>query len=319
MKKWHTKKLVYGFKHKLVFPYPDGLFDRLRPFALGGLPASILLFENELCNGHCYDRARLISLALKDATVVHADIDSLRVQDGVENPEHAFVETTDFGGGKTWVIDTSIGLVFDKDYYYKIERPKVNHVFPKDFLMKDPTIHEIIASNFENDKYMLTSYLPFVEAAIKNSRHLGTVMYRKKILEELEVFKKAIGFDELRAEIDADIKLMFKDPAALDAKFGIVRDQYGREMSRNGVPNPYYKSREEMEQENAYLESIKDDPDKLNEFWSKVIEETTEEMQREYLATEKLANQRLELILKNPTANFYELFGESSSDVDEKI
>ena len=30
--KKHTKMLVYGFKHKLVFPYPDELFDALRPF-----------------------------------------------------------------------------------------------------------------------------------------------------------------------------------------------------------------------------------------------------------------------------------------------
>ena len=146
--KKHTKMLVYGFKHGLVFPYPDALFDALRPYSLGGIPASIVLFDNELCNGKCYDRARLMSLAFADSTVVHADINSLRAQTSDGSPEHAFVETEEFGGGKTWVVDTSIGLVFDKDYYYKFEEPKVNHVFKKDTLMKDPMLNEIIANNF---------------------------------------------------------------------------------------------------------------------------------------------------------------------------
>lgn len=315
--KKHTKMLVYGFKHKLVFPYPNELFDALRPYALGGLPASIVLFDNELCNGKCYDRARLMSLAFADAKVVHADINSLRVQAGVENPEHAFVETKEFGGGRTWVVDTSIGLVFDKDYYYKFEEPKINHEFPKDFLMKDPMIHGIIASNFENDKYTLPIYLPNVENSIKHSRHLGTVMYKEKILSELELFKKAINYDGINAEIEADIKLMFKDPAALDKKFGIVRDEYGMEISRNGVPNPYYYTREELEQSNAYLESIKNDPEKQREYWSKIVEESRKEMEQEYIATQEIAQKRLEQILENPEANFYELFYDSKGEVND--
>ena len=47
MNKW----LIWGFKHKLVFPYPESLFDALRPYNLGGFPASITLLINELCNG----------------------------------------------------------------------------------------------------------------------------------------------------------------------------------------------------------------------------------------------------------------------------
>ncbi len=310
--KKHTKYLVHGFKNKLVFPYPDVLFNALRPFQLGGLPASIVLFDNELCNGKCYDRARLMSLAFDDATVVHADINSLRVQD-CGSPEHAFLETKAFGGGRTWVIDTSIGLIFDKDYYYKFEQPKINHVFPKEVLKKDPMLHEIVASNFANDKYMLPIYLPNVEASIAHSNHLGTVMYREKILAEIEIFKKKIGYDAIRKEIDDDIKLMFKDPAALDRKFGIVRDQYGMEISRNGVKNPYYYTREELEECNAYYESIKDDPEKLNEYISKIVDQSIADQEREYLETQKIAEERLMKILENPEANFYELFSDTKT------
>lgn len=317
--KRHTKMLVYGFKHNLVFPYPDKLFNALRPYCLGGLPASIVLFENELCNGKCYDRARLMSLAFDDATVVHANINSLRVQNYGGSPEHAFVETKALGGGKTWVIDTSIGLIFDKDYYYKFEEPEINFVFTKNDLMKDPMLLDIIASDFEKDKYILPLTLPFVENAIKKSRHLGTVMYREKILTELDAFKKAINYDGIREEIDSDIKLMYKNPKSLDEKFGIVRDEYGREMSRNGVPNPYYYTKKELDESNDYLEKIKDEPEKQKEYWSNIINESIASSNEEYLKTQEIAMKRIETILENPNANFYELFYDSYSQNLETI
>ena len=311
--KKHTKMLLYGFKHNLIFPYPDSLFDALRPYSIGGFPASIALFVNELCNGHCYDKARTISLAVPDAKVIHADINSLRVLDDGKNAEHAIVETNMFGGGKTWIIDTSIGLIFDKKYYYEFEQPTINHVFEKDFLMQDPMLHEIIAGNFENDKYILPLVVPMIEAAIKNSNHLHTVIYREKILSELELFKKAVGYDAIQAEIDNDVKLMYTNSKALDEKFGIVRDEYGMEISRNGVPNPYYYTREEMEASNAYYESIKNDPEKMKEYLTQIALKAYEETEKEMLETQKVAQERLEIILQNPTANFYELFYDTNS------
>lgn len=318
--KKHTQMLLYGLKHKLIFPYPDELFDALRPYCLGGLPASIVLFENELCNGKCYDRARLMSLAFADAKIIHADINSLRVEPGSGSPEHAIVETKEFGGNKNWIVDTSIGLVFDKDYYFNFEEPTINHELSKELLMQDPMILEIIASDFANDKYILPLVLPNVEAAIKNSQHLGTVLYREKILSELELFKKAIKYDEINAEIEEDLKLMFKDPEALDRKFGIVRDKYGMEISRNGIPNPYYYSREDLETTNAYLESIKDDTIKKQEYWTKLIEKSVQKIEREYTKTQQIAQSRLKVILENPTTNFYELFyGSEQTENDDMI
>lgn len=99
--KKHAKMIHKGLLAKKVFPYPQELFDRLRPFCVGGFPASIMLFVNETCNGHCYDRAKLMQLALENCQVVHADINSLRFKANGHSPQHAFVETTDFGGNKT--------------------------------------------------------------------------------------------------------------------------------------------------------------------------------------------------------------------------
>lgn len=306
---YQKRALTWGFKHKQVFPYPKELFDALRPFCVGGFPASIMLFCNELCNGKCYDRAQIMQLAFENCQVVHADINSLRCKANGRSPQHAFVETTEFGGNRTWVVDTSIGLIFDKRFYYKFEQPKVNKVLSKQECMQNPEVKSIIASNFDNDKYLLPTTLPLIEQAIKSSRHIGTLLYKDHILSEIEAFKTAIRYDDIQAEIDADIQLLQQGRADdLDKKFGIVRDAHGREMSRNGVPNPYYKSFEQMQEEHAYYESIKDNPEKLAEYFAEIDKKISEDMAREEALQSAVVNQRLEEIKQNPTANFYDSY-----------
>lgn len=304
--KRQKKMLLYGIKHKLVFTYPDVLFDRLRPYQVGGFPASILLFIIEMCNGKCYDRSLLMQLAFEDCQIVHADIESLRVTYDKGSPEHSFVVTRQFGGNKEWVVDTSIGLIYDKDYYYKFEKPKVNRIFSKKECMDFIQTKDIIAGDFNQDKYALPLYLPFIEKCVKNSVWLGTIMYREKILFELELFKKAINYDGIVREINEDMKLMKTDPAKLDEKFKIVRDKYGREISRNGVMNPYYVSFEESERREKYFDSIKDDEKKVKEYWDEIVKRSISDMELEEEKVSRIAEKRLEKILNNPTANFYD-------------
>jgi len=303
--------IYYGFRHNKIFPYPDELFDRLRPYNFGGFPASIALFNNEMCNGHCYDRAMLMQLPFEDAVVVHADIESLRITYGKEEAGHAFVETKDFGGGKTWVIDTSIGLIFDKDYYYKMEKPTIKCVRTKEQCMQNPEIVEGLAINFDNDKFTLPITMPLIEQKIKNSNHIGTVLYRDKILKEIELFKDAIGYDSIRAEIDADMELLRKfgreGSKKIDERLGIVRDKYGREVSRNGVPNPYYHTVEEMEEMNREYEEAMKTPKPAEEWFNKMTEDVNKKTQEEYDAAKLIADSRLEEIHTNPTINYYEL------------
>lgn len=304
--KQKNKKISQGYKKGLIHTYPDALFDRLRPYSVGGFPASIMLFVIELCNGKCYDRAMLMQLALENCRVVHGDIEELRIMAGEEYAEHAFVETKDFGENKTYVIDTSIGLIFEKNYYYKMQKVKVNKVFSKEKCMENPDIKDILASNFEQDKYTLTITLPLIEQAIKNSNYLGTVLYREKILRELEIFKTSINYDGIRKEVDEDIKMMYEDPKKLDEKFGIVRDKYGREISRNGVANPYYVSPEEIDEMEMKYEEAKKDEVKFQQYLNEMAKQAIEDIKLEYAKTDEIAKKRLEEILKNPTANFYE-------------
>ena len=187
-----------------------------------------------------------------------------------------------------------------------MENPKINKVFTKEQCMQNPEIKEILANDFEKDKYSLPMTMPLVEAALAKSRHIGSVLYRDNIQKELEYFKQAIGYDKIQQEIDEDIKMMKTNPAKLDEKFNIVRDEHGREISRGGVPNPYYKPMEEIQRENEYFESIKDNPTKLSEYFQALTEECYKEMMIENERISKIADTRLEEIALNPTANFYE-------------
>lgn len=304
----HNRWLIWGFKHKLVFQYPESLFDALRPYNLGGFPASITLLINELCNGKCYDRARLMSLAFSDSVIVHANIETLRITAGEEHSEHAFVETKEFGGNKTWVIDTSIGLIYDKRFYYFLEKPTINRTFTKEETMASPFVQELIVDNFENDKYALPLYLPFVEKCVEHSKWMSTMIYREKIKEEIKIFKETIGYDDIKAEMENDLVMLRKDRTYVDRRLGIVRDKYGREMSRNGVPNPYYVSPEDVIADSQYYDSIKDDEEKLKEYYSGIAHDSATRAQMELEELSLKASKRVQEILLNPTEDYYKRY-----------
>ncbi len=305
-----NRDIAKGLKSGKVFPYPMNLIDRLRPFHYGGFPLSIMMMINELCNGKCYDRAKLMSLAFSDAKVVYADIESLRLsgnkKSGERYAEHAFVETEEFGGGKTWVIDTSAGLIFEKKFFYDLENVSINYVFSKEELMKTEIINSVLTSNFENDKYALVLTLPLIEQAVKESNWFSTIIYREVVTRELERFKKAINYDSIQADVDEDIAIMYDNPSKLDEKFQIVRDEHFREISRGGVPNPYYVSFEELAERNAKYEAVKNNPEEYRRLIEEDMMAEFERMMAEEEELHKIAMQRLEEILLNPTANFYE-------------
>ena len=71
--KWELQKkkfkmlLLWGLRHGYIFPYDDELIIKLRNIYYGGIPASIILLSNVMSNGHCYDRALLMSQAFLDS------------------------------------------------------------------------------------------------------------------------------------------------------------------------------------------------------------------------------------------------------------
>ena len=74
-KKWelHCKKrdklTLWGLRQGYIASYDDKLIEKLRNIYSGGIPASIILLSNGMSNGHCYDRAQLMSRAFLDTQV----------------------------------------------------------------------------------------------------------------------------------------------------------------------------------------------------------------------------------------------------------
>ena len=60
------------------------------------------------------------------------------------------------------------------------------------------------------------------------------------------------------------------------------------------------------QEENEYFESIKNDPEKLSEFFAEIDRRVNEEMARENAITSMRASQKLQEVAQNPTANFYD-------------
>lgn len=284
--RWRQSRLkASGARNGDVVFYPDWLFDRLRPYNYCGLPASMTLFMPELCNSKCHDMALLMSMAFEDCKLVVADIETLRINHGVGNSRHSFVEIGGIdpcGTGKKgdWIADTSAGLLFRKDLYYKIEKPKIHKVHSKQECLNFTMTQEMLATDFEESKSSLPLMLPFIEKIVANSTHPAGALYGDKVKKEIARFKQAINYDGIVAELDKEIQMSLANPREYDKKLGIVRDRGFNEVSRNGVPNKYYNIKPEE------VESIR--------------EEEEQQIRRK-------ATMRLSQIKQNPTKNFYQL------------
>ena len=212
------KSLVFeGTKKGLIHPYDSKTIERLRNVYYGGIPLSIILLSNQLCNGKCYDSATFISAGFgdDDFKIVYGDIDTLRLNpryidnyrkanDSTWNyADHAWAERTD-EDGITWVYDTTLGLVVEKNLYYKMEKPKTRHTNGKaktiEFL-KDQITYEP-----ESNKYALPLIIPNIERTIKGS----LPWYQDQLKQEIEMFKEKVGYDSIYQEIQDDIMRLSK-------------------------------------------------------------------------------------------------------------
>ena len=219
-KKWklHKEKydelFNYGVKHGLISTYDKKLIENLRRIYCGGIPASILLLHGKLSNGYCYDRGKLVTLGFEndDFQVVDADIDSLRLNpkyideyrtgNGSEHfANHCFAERT-LKDGKTLVYDTSVGLVFEKNLYYKLENSKITNVKNKETTLKFLYYDFQKDSDIERDRYALPLILPNIEKCLVPTQPF----YLEQLKQEIEILKQKVYYDSMCKEIHEDMK-----------------------------------------------------------------------------------------------------------------
>lgn len=202
----------HGVEKGLIRLYSDELIKALRNVYYGGLPASIVLLCNDACNGWCYDRAILLSIAFEDNDyqMVEADIDSLRLNpryiaehESEQDPryaEHCYLEAKG-GDGSVWVFDTSVGLAFEKVLYDEMQHPKVNRVYDKKTVMSFGEYGDIKNADIENDKYGLPLLMPSYDAIAEK----GQPYYRERLKEEIAHYKEFIDYEGIRKEVHEDM------------------------------------------------------------------------------------------------------------------
>lgn len=208
----------YCIKNGLIRYYDDKLIKNLRHIYYGGLTASILLLHDKLSNGYCYDRGKLITLGFceDDFKVVEADINDLRlnpknidkyrmgkIDDGFSN--HCFAERTK-SDGTTWVYDTSLGLVFEKNIYYSVEKPTITRIMDKEEVLNFLYYDFQRDSNIDQDKYALPLILPNLEDNMIPTQKF----YLNQFKEEIEFLKQETNYDSVCKEIEEDMKIKRK-------------------------------------------------------------------------------------------------------------
>lgn len=207
--------LIWGLKNGLITPYDDQLIEKLRNVYYGGIPASVILLSDGMTNGHCYDRALLMSRAFlddeDDVQLLYADIDSLKlnpkfISDSPLYADHCIVEriTKD---GKHLIYDTSAGFVYDKKLYWLMEHPKVRKINNKEsiikFINEDEDFHP---EDVERDKYIAPLVLPMIEKTFGRPNEMYSLLGIELLQREIEHYKKTINYDGVVEEISQDMK-----------------------------------------------------------------------------------------------------------------
>jgi len=206
--------LNYGFKNKLIHKYDDILINNLRKVYFGGVPASIILLCAKLCNGYCFDKALLLTLGFDESEefrLVTAKIDEISLNpkyideaeelDTINDGKHRFVERV-MKDGTTWVYDTTLGLVFEKELYYKMESPIVTKVSDKKAIIEFFEYQDIKNADIERDKYSLPLTIPNIELIVNSEKHF----YSDIVKAELKRFKEEINYDDIVREFNEGIR-----------------------------------------------------------------------------------------------------------------
>lgn len=209
------KLLIYGLKRGFITIYDDKLIEKLRNIYDGGMPASILLLSNGMSNGHCYDRATLMSRAFldeeDDVNLIYATINSLKLKpeyicDDPSRYDHCIVEriTKD---GKKLIYDTSSGFIYDKKIYWLMENPKVRKINNKEsikrFIKED---EDRYPENIKRDKYVAPLILPMIETTLDNPNELYAFKGIELLQREIELYKNEINYTDVVDEIEEDMK-----------------------------------------------------------------------------------------------------------------
>lgn len=204
--------LLKGLENGSITPYSEEDITKCRQKTYGGLPISIIILSDGLCNGFCYDRALVLASALlesDDIRLLYGDTDTFRLNPlYADNPaswRHCILERTCKDGRKL-IYDTAYGLIFDKEIYWEIERPQICHVRTKqeiaEYLEEENRIHP---ENAKEDKWLNLATIALLERTFDNTDEIYAQEGLKMLQREISFYKESIHYDELSRQVASDI------------------------------------------------------------------------------------------------------------------
>jgi len=200
--KLYRSMLKFGLRNGLIRPYEASLIENLRTVSFGGMPLSIILLLPNLCEGHCNDRAITISMGLNRFNIVWGSVRSIRSNPEVKSSKLTMIEYSDHTWVESdgWVYDTSSCYMARKWFYYLMEGPIVRRRKDHNWCRQQEYYQEQHSREIEKDKYWMPLIIPLIEPQIPGS------LYEKLAAIELELFKESIGYDQIYAEVKADME-----------------------------------------------------------------------------------------------------------------
>lgn len=180
--------------------YEEELIQQLREIDDMGIPGSILLLSNRCSNGHCYERALLLSEAFlrmgEDVKLISAEINALRLNPAYKKEKeknedyaiHYFVERNI--RNVPYIYDTSKGKSFEKTKYWLIEQPRRVQIQEKEDL--EEWIQKDLKKGLECSKEYYLKWLQGLEHTYLDYRERYAFDDCRLLQREAEYFKNKV-------------------------------------------------------------------------------------------------------------------------------
>lgn len=179
-----------------IKPYDEALIDELRDVYYNGLPCSLML----LCSSvHCSNRHLIIAQGLKgNYKLIRANVESKKFykdDNTVLNiSDHYFIEQVD-ENGVTWVYDSAIFGIVEKNLYYTIEKPEILEEYDApatDELCKDSKF-----SGAETTDYSINVLLSIIDTVANNE---DDDVYKEMLQKEVQIFKESSVYQTFKKD-----------------------------------------------------------------------------------------------------------------------
>ena len=104
--------------------------------------------------------------------------------------------------GKEWIYDTSMGFIFEKNFYYELDDFQVRKIENKEEIQEFLYYDFLKDTNFEKEKYVL----PFIISRIEETMVPTQEFYLEMLQREIAILKEEVGYDEIYKEVQEDMK-----------------------------------------------------------------------------------------------------------------